>query len=337
MITDARTSRRAGLPRRAREMSPLLSTVSASLVLALSAMLGASMSAGASILVAPARFEVEVGASDTSQVLTIVNRGQESLAGIVYAGGAVQRPDGSLEYLDDEVSLRLAGSYVAVGVKELFILPGSHAVIPVIFRSLGDRASFYPVIFVELRPAGNGALPDDGAPEGGGPVQTVARIAVPVLMTNTLKRQGMSFRPVIADLAVKPIPGESGLVVTVSVENAGNVHGETSGEVAIFDPAGGLIASLPVSTGRVLPGATRAVSVRWPAPQSQGVVRVLASLNPVGSEGAAHEAVSRSVDVAWDLSGVPPRVFVTESPGFAALVGDPAWLTSLVFDFPEGE
>ncbi len=275
--------------------------------------------ASASVVIAPARIEIEVGSDVMTHTLTIVNRGGDHVWARAYAGEAIQRPDGSIRYLDDEKSVRAAGEYVMVDPGAVMIAPGSHGAIPVLFGPLGEQVSYYPVIFVELLPSALVAPFETDAHNMGGPVATLTRVAVPVLMTNSLTHPTeRSFRPVLVDLGITPDSQSRALDISVRLKNDGNLHGEIAGMIALYEPSGRLIEQFPVRAGRILPGAIRDVTVRWPLPSALGQAFVFASVDEGGS---IPSEMVRAVDpgpylfVHWDQVGDSLRVSVAPSTG----------------------
>lgn len=227
-----------------------------------------------SVIVYPARIELEVPSSGTETELTFINRGHEAVQVRLSSGMGTHTVDGSPVYLDDLASIEESLRWIALDTDVLDLPAGQQKSAVVRFHPGRGAVSAYPMIFAELHP--QGAVSDTPS------AVMVPRVAIPVLLTfaDSVDRRRVSTETVSITLReASDVEQESRVYeVRVVLRNTGNVHDVVRGHVDWLDSTGIMSQVASFDGHTILPNAERAFRTYW-QPQGQRLdeVRLVAT------------------------------------------------------------
>lgn len=207
----------------------------------------------ASVVVVPARLEVEVTPEGAEAALNFLNRGDEPVAFALFVGMGSHNADGMPLFYDHVEAKAEGESLVKLNQDFVTLHPGELKTVVLEFPDAPGKVAAYPVIFAEFR-----SLDEEAADASA--MRSVARLAVPVLLTYRATRDERRLAFEIEDLQVRPAPQRGELVVDVTVRNVGNVHDWVRGRVHWVGSDGMVRGESLLPETRVLPGAARTLT-----------------------------------------------------------------------------
>jgi len=215
----------------------------------------------ASLVVSPARLELEVEPAGSLRRLHLYNRGNDPVTVRLSTGLGTHQDDGTPVYFDGPDAVAESSRLLRIEQERLTVLPGEIRELEVAFPAVPGIVAAYPVIFIELFEGD-----EQEASVMHPALRPLARLAVPVLLTYVatarLRRPEISIEAV----DVRTVPSSGVVEVGVSVRNAGNVHDWVRGKVSLMSQDGGAWAEALLPERRVLPGASRLLTVQLEAP-----------------------------------------------------------------------
>lgn len=223
--------------------------------LALVAILNAGANA-ASVVISPARIELEVAPEGSEASLTILNRGEERVAFSLFAGMGSHGADGSPLYFDHPEARVEADGLVALDPSFVSLDPGEMKTVRIQFAAAPGVVATYPVIFAEFQPV------DEPTAAHVPSMRAVARLAVPVLLTYHATREERRVGFQIEEVRSNPSPDTGEVIVDVTVRNIGNVHEWVRGKVDLVGSDGISRGESLLPELRVLPGASRTLRAK---------------------------------------------------------------------------
>lgn len=238
----------------------------AATALALAAVVAAGDARAASLVVSPARLEVEVGPSGAARQLRLFNRGDDPVTLRLSTGLGTHRQDGTPVYFDHDEAVAESRRLMQLEKELVTVAPGDAEELEIGFVTVPGLVAAYPVIFVEFW---EGERPDQ---PGAAPVlRSYPRLAVPVILTYSgtqrLRRPEISIQAVEA----RTVPGSTAVEVDIHVRNDGNVHDWVRGRVSLVGQDGSASVQAELPERRVLPGAERVLTVRLDSPEPDAV------------------------------------------------------------------
>lgn len=204
----------------------------------------------ASVVVAPARLELEVAPEGAQAALSFLNRGDQPVAFALFVGMGSHSADGAPIFLDHPEARVEGDSLVKMDSSVVRLEPGEMRSIGLEFAPAPARVAAYPVVFAEF-------LPVDEEGGANAAMRSVARLAVPVLLTYQTTRDERRIAFHIEDVNAYPAADRGELVVDVTVRNVGNVHDWVRGRVDLVGGDGASMGEALLPEQRVLPGAVR--------------------------------------------------------------------------------
>ena len=208
----------------------------------------------ARVVVTPARIEVEVTPQGSQAVLSLYNRGEQRVMLSLFTGMGSHGADGSPVFFDDAEAREESSRLVGLARSQVILDEGAAESVRVDLLPAAGRVAAYPVIFVDfigIQPVEQAARVDAPA------VRSVARLAVPVLLTYHTTRQERRRGFQIEEVRAQPAPDFANLDVAVTVRNVGNVHDWVRGRVNLLGSDGAHWGEVLLPERRVLPGAVR--------------------------------------------------------------------------------
>ncbi|MGI6611150.1 MAG: hypothetical protein ACOX4G_11645 [Limnochordia bacterium] len=205
-----------------------------------------SLRGEAGVIIAPARLEAVVGPEGSTPGLRILNTGSESVMvslSLVDGGHDLE----GVPVFDESPAgrERWAGS-VFLERTEVFL--GPQESVPIKIRAIPEQGrGLYPVVMAEIQPTGT-------RPAG---VVTMARVAVPVLLTSTPGNTVVR----ASELEIRQERVGGPVLLEGIVRNEGEVHVRAGARVAIEGPD--TVDELLLKPVTVLPGAARRVRGEW--------------------------------------------------------------------------
>ena len=273
----------------------------------------------AAIAVSPARVEVEVLQGGADRQLFFANRGDSPVVLNLYVGLGFPDELGAVNYDDRPDARQQADLLIDVYPEVLVIPPGGVGRATLRFSDVPGMVAAYPVIFAEVEPE---------APTGefSPPRASRLRVAVPALVTFAATRDQRTVVPSIQAVTARIDPIQDSLVADVLVHNAGTTHGMISADVYLVDSLGARIGVQESRTPqvdrelRVLPGATRRYTVRWPLSAIPRDIRIVAEVSSgERSTLPALVAVALPTEWAWNDAGIAVRSLAARPVGVSGL------------------
>lgn len=235
--------------------------------------IGLTMNAVAvSVVISPARLEVEVEPGGSKAWLTLFNRGEQPVELRFSTGMGGHEEDGAPLYFDDPQAMKQSAALVRLGSSRVTLGPGAMRSLSLELPAVPGAVAAYPVIFAEVHPL------DEKESLPSSMVRSVTRLAIPLLLTYTSTREER--RPDFVVESVRVFPGEDGhdFEVDVTVRNVGNVHDWVRGRVRLIGSDGDDRGQLLLPEQRVLPGAVRTFRARASFPAEPEPLRVVAEV-----------------------------------------------------------
>lgn len=244
--------------------------ISSSLLIVSLIVLGWAPLAGASIVVSPARIEMEVGPAGTRAQLMIANRGPYPVELNLYVGYGTQSESGAPIYLDDKASREHAASWVKPSKESVVLPPGEATEVAVDVTTVPGYVAAYPVLYVE-EVGGD----SDRQPPG---LRNRLRIAVPFLVTFSAMKHRQQFKPYLHSVSARTLSDSDRMLVDVEIENQGTLHGAVMTRLAALSVDGRILQEIELDSGRMLPGVTRRIGHEFRRSGLPDEVRFVASI-----------------------------------------------------------
>ncbi|MGI6082719.1 MAG: hypothetical protein ACOYEP_07610 [Limnochordia bacterium] len=240
-----------------------------------------SMSQGG-VIIAPARLEAVVGPDGNTPGLRLLNTGSEAVTVSLSLADGGHDLDGAPLFDESAAGRERWANRVFLERTEVFL--GPQESVPVKIRALPEAGrGLYPVIMAEIRSVGSSVVG----------VETVARVAVPVLLTRLPAKHAVS----AFGLTVMQETAGGPLLIEGILRNEGDVHVRTGARIAIEGP--GIEDEVLLNPVTVLPGLARRVRGQW-RPDSLPPGDYVAHMVPTRSHPDFHDpddAVSVSFGV----------------------------------------
>ncbi|NLN17737.1 MAG: hypothetical protein GX162_00475 [Firmicutes bacterium] len=249
--------------------------------------------AQAGVVVAPARLEAVVGPDGNAPGLRIANTGSNAVTVKLSLADGGHDLDGAPLFDESITGRQRWADRIFLDKTELFLGPQESTDVRV--RALLEEGQgLYPVIMAEIRPVGSSSVG----------VETVARVAVPVLLTRPPAQTLVS----ASGLIVSQESAGGPVLIEGILRNEGSVHVRAGARIAIEGP--GIVDEILLNPVTVLPGLARRVRGEW-RPESMPPGDYVAHLIPTRSHTdfenpGAGTSVSFGVLRPYELASAKP-------------------------------